>query len=280
MKNPILADSGPAISGMDASLPLAIVPHDETSRDTMQAAPESCCAPANRLLAALPEADYQRLAPHLQPAFLHAGQVLFSSNAPGHGILFPSDGMVSVVLSSADGSEVETIPIGREGMVGRVAFILGDTPTFRQAMVQASGCGWRLPLEAVKKECEQGGSLCALLRDYLENLLITAGLIAVCKRRHQLEARLSHWLLFLSERMQLDDLPFGQEMIADLIAARASEVTVASGLLWREKLIRFNHNSVTLLDRQRLQRKACECSAILQSEQAQLFSNAAMRHAV
>lgn len=233
---------------------------------------QSCPPRANRLLSALPETDYQRLLPHLQPVLLHDGQVLFNRNTPGHGVYFPTSGVVCAVLSSGDEMEVEVVPIGHEGMVGRAACVLGDTPTFRRAVVEVGGSAWWLPIDVLRAEVERRAALCDLLHDYLEVLLIEAGLMALCKSRHALPARLSHWLLLLREQVQADELPFSQELIADLMAARPAEVTLAAGLLWKKALIRFNHNHLTVLDHTGLQAQACPCAALIHEERDRLFS--------
>jgi len=255
---------------VDATLPVAAIEHEEIRRTVTHLASDSYSTPANLLLSALPQADYKRLLPHLQPTLLHAGQVLHTCNTPSCGVHFIDDGVVSAVLSSGDGHEMETITIGREGMVGRAASILGDTPTFRHATVHVGGRAWWLPVEALKREFERRGALHDLLVGYTDALLTEAGQIAMCKRWHKIEARLSHWLLLLRERAQTDELPFTQDFIAELIEARPAEVTVASGLLWKEGLIRFNNNRVTILNPQGLQAKACECAAVIQQEYEQL----------
>jgi CRP-like cAMP-binding protein len=250
-------------------LPVASIESEITKNITRSALHSS--TPSNRILAALPEAEYERLLPHLQPVRLHTGQELYSVNTPSHGLLFLNEGVVTTELASADGSEVEIVPIGYEGVVGRAGCVLGDTPTFRHAVVNVAGQGLWLPLEALQAEFRRGSTLSRLLVDYLHVLLVEAGRIALCKRRHELTARLSQWLLLLRERAQSNEIAFTQECIADLLGARPSEVTVASGLLWKSGLIRFNNNRVAILDPQRLQQNACECSAIIHQEHEHLF---------
>src|SRR5690349_4377336 len=77
----------------------------------------------NRILAALPEDDYSRLASHLEPIALPSREVLHEAETPIRWVYFPTSGMVSLVLVMSDGALAEVGMVGREGMVGVSVFL-------------------------------------------------------------------------------------------------------------------------------------------------------------
>src|SRR3954462_4472837 len=91
----------------------------------------------NRLLAALPREEYERLAPHLGEVSLSLSQVLFNPEDEIAYVYFPTDSIVSLLTDLSDGSGMEVGLVGREGLVG-ISVILGGSET-KVATVQAAG---------------------------------------------------------------------------------------------------------------------------------------------
>ena len=100
---------------------------------------------ANRVLAALPTAAYERVRKHLEPVALPVNAAVYEAGAPSRYLLFPTTGIVSLVQAVASGDSTEVAVVGREGVVGISTFLGGEGTTSR-ATVQAAGHGVRLPM--------------------------------------------------------------------------------------------------------------------------------------
>src|SRR5215208_7249003 len=90
---------------------------------------------ANELLAALPPADYERLAPALRRTSLKLKQILQNPGEPTDLIYFPGGGFCSVLAVLRDGSMVEVATVGKEGMLG-VHAMVDNVSTTSMIMVQ------------------------------------------------------------------------------------------------------------------------------------------------
>src|ERR1043165_6529388 len=93
----------------------------------------------NRLLAALPEAEYQALAPALEPLALAPGMALYESGEAQPYLYFPASGIVSLLYLLEDGSTTEIALTGREGVVGISLFLGGGVTARRVARAGAVG---------------------------------------------------------------------------------------------------------------------------------------------
>ena len=221
--------------------------------------------PTNWLLAALPELEFERLKPHLKPTRLPAGQVLHEIGECIERVYFPDSGMVSLVLTSGDGTNVEVGIVGREGMVGAAA-LLQSNQTISQAMVQIAGSGWRLPAEVLRAEFKRGGLLQERMLRYAQALLTQTSQTALCNRLHTVEERLARWLLTAHDCVQSDTIGLTQEFIADMLGTRRTGVTIAAGVLRQEGLIDYTRGYIKIIDHEGLKDAACECYPILHKQ--------------
>jgi len=139
----------------------------------------------NQLLAALPEADYQRLIPHLEPVWLSSGQDLHQPREIIRHVYFPNQAMVSFVSILEDGSTTEVGLVGKEGMVG-IPVILGGNSTTNNAIVQIEGDAMKMKVDVLKSEFNRGGELQRLLLLYTQALLTQVTQSAVCNCHHTL----------------------------------------------------------------------------------------------
>jgi CRP-like cAMP-binding protein len=219
----------------------------------------------NWLLDALPDADYDRLRPHLREMPLARGRVLFESGEPVRNIYFPTRGLLSLVLMARDGNEVEVAAVGPEGALD-VAAVLRCDKTMCRAVVQIAGAAYWLSATTLQKELHSGGAMQALLNCYLQFLLLQSFQTTLCNRLHNVEARLARWLLTTSDRAQLDQLPLTQEFISHMLGTRRASVTEACATLAQEGLIEHVRGCITILDGRGLEAKACECYAAICNE--------------
>jgi CRP-like cAMP-binding protein len=224
----------------------------------------------NRLLAAMPEVDYQALRPALERVMMPLGQSVYEAGEAQGFVYFPTNSIVSLLYVLADGATAEIAVTGNEGLVGIALFMGGETTPSR-AVVQSAGEGYRLRASTLKKEFERGGALQHLLLRYTQALITQMAQTAVCNRHHSVDQQLCRWLLLSLDRLRNDRLVMTQELIANMLGVRREGVTEAAGKLQADRLIEYSRGKITVLDRKRLEKRVCECYAVVKREYDRLL---------
>lgn len=224
----------------------------------------------NHLLAALPEADWQRWQPQLEWVPLPLGQVLYESGCTMSHVYFPTDAIVSLLYVMADGASAEIAVVGNEGVVG-ISLFMGGGSTPSRAVVQSAGQGWRLRASAIRDEFNDSAPVMHLLLRYTQALITQMAQTAVCNRHHVLDQQLCRWLLLSLDRLGGDELRMTQELIANMLGVRREGVTEAALKLQRDGLIRYSRGHITVLDRAGLEARTCECYEVVKKEYARLL---------
>jgi len=224
----------------------------------------------NRLLAALPEADYARLCPMLDACAMPAGQRLHESGGRMRHVYFPTTAMVSLLHVMADGASTEIAVAGNEGVVGVSLFMGGET-TPSEALVLSGGRGFRLERSRLMLEFERGGAVHHLLLRYTQALLTQMAQMAVCNRHHSIDQQFCRWLLLSLDRLPSNQLEMTQELIANMLGVRREGVTEAAGRAQRAGLIEYRRGHIAVLDRPGLERRACECYGVVRAEYERLL---------
>jgi CRP-like cAMP-binding protein len=230
----------------------------------------------NRLLAALPEAEFQRLAPALEPVALAAGTALYESGRPQPYLYFPASGIVSLLYLLENGASTEIALTGREGVVG-VSLFMGGGATPSRAVVQIAGHGWRMRAEAMKTSFDRGEALQGLLLRFTQALITQMTQTAVCNRHHAVDQQLCRWLLVALDRLGSSEVRMTQERIANLLGVRREGVTEAAGKLQAANIIEYSRGRIRVLDREALASRACECYAVVKDEYERLLPAVAPR---
>ncbi len=230
-----------------------------------------CDARSNRLLGALPDADYERFLPALKPVDLSLGEMLYNSGDEMRYVYFPITSIISRLYTTECGSTAEMGIVGRCGMVGAPVF-LGGNSTPNQAIVQVAGSALRVKAKAIQDEFARGGALQRILLLYTQYLLTQVSQVAVCNRLHTFEQRLCRWLLFCHDCVLQDEIILTQEIISHLLGVRREGVTVAAGRLQDAKLISYLRGHIHILDRAGLERNACECYEVVRDEYERLLA--------
>ncbi len=225
----------------------------------------------NDLLAALPEAEWQRWLPQLEPVDLPLGKVLHESGATLSHVYFPTTAIVSLLYLMENGAAAEIAVVGREGVVG-VSLFMGGESTPSRAVVQGAGQGYRLKSQTIKDEFKQAPVLHLLLR-YTQALITQMAQTAVCNRYHSLDQQLCRWLLLSLDRVQGSELQMTQELIANVLGVRREGVTESAHKLQVAGLIRYSRGHITILNRPALERRACECYGVVRREYERLLPN-------
>jgi CRP-like cAMP-binding protein len=224
----------------------------------------------NHLLAALPDAQWQRWLPQLEAVKLTLGQVLYESGTTLSHVYFPTTAIVSLLYVMENGASAEIAVVGHEGLVG-ISLFMGGESTPSRAVVQSAGDGYRLSAHALKDEFNRGGPVLHLLLRYTQALITQMAQTAVCNRHHSLDQQLCRWLLLSLDRLAGDDLVMTQELIANMLGVRREGVTEAALKLQKDKLIRYSRGHIKVLDRAGLERRSCECYAVVKKEYDRLL---------
>ncbi len=224
----------------------------------------------NHLLAALPQSDFERLAPNLVPVWLSLGEALYESGSALRHVHFPVDSIVSLLYVMADGASAEIAVVGNDGVVGVSIFMGGETTPSR-AVVQSGGRAYRLEGELLKSEFVRAGPMQHLLLRYTQALLTQMAQTAVCNRHHTLDQQLCRWLLLSLDRLPSNELAMTQELIANMLGVRREGVTESAGKLQQDGLIRYSRGHITVLDRAGIEARTCECYAVVKKETDRLL---------
>ncbi|HEV2607754.1 MAG TPA: Crp/Fnr family transcriptional regulator [Xanthomonadaceae bacterium] len=224
----------------------------------------------NRLLAALPDAEWERLLPHLEIVDLPLGKVLYESGDKLAHVYFPTNSIVSLLYVMEDGASAEIAVVGYEGIVG-ISLFMGGNSTPSRAVVQSAGRGFRLKAHMLMQEFDQAGPMLHLLLRYTQALITQMAQTAVCNRHHSLDQQLCRWLLLSLDRLQSNELVMTQELIANMLGVRREGVTEAAGHLHQAGLINYQRGRIKVLDRARLEQRTCECYAVVKNEYDRLL---------
>jgi CRP-like cAMP-binding protein len=227
----------------------------------------------NRILNALPQNERERLFPHLKLVQMPLGMVLYESGTTLRHIYFPTNSIVSLLYQLADGASAEIAVVGNEGAIG-VALFMGGETTPSRAIVQSSGCAFRLTGVRLKQEFNRHGEMLHILLRYTQSLLTQMFQTAVCNRHHSLEQQLCRWLLLSLDRLPSNELKMTQELIANMLGVRREGVTEAAGKLQSLGIIRYSRGKITVLDRPKLEALSCECYAVVRKESDRLMLRA------
>jgi CRP-like cAMP-binding protein len=225
---------------------------------------------ANRLLAVLPEADWERWQPQLEWVSLPLGQVLYESGTLQTHVYFPTTAIVSLLYVMESGASAEIAVVGNEGVVG-ISLFMGGESTPSRAVVQSAGQGYRLKASMIKDEFNRSGPVMHVLLRYTQALITQMAQTAVCNRHHSLDQQLCRWLLLSMDRLQGNELVMTQELIANMLGVRREGVTEGALKLQKSGLIHYTRGHITVLDRRGLEKRTCECYEVVRKEYRRLL---------
>lgn len=220
---------------------------------------------ANRLLAALPKKDYQRLLPELERVPLAFGDILYEpGDTIGH-VYFPESGIISLLARVESQKVLEVGIVGNEGVAG-LPVVLGVRVSLNRGLVQSAGTAMRMKAAALRKEFKQDGALQRLLHRYLHSLLTQISQSAVCNRFHMVDARLARWLLMTHDRVGSDEFRLTQELLSNMLGVRREAVSKAAGALQKSGFVNYSRGHITMLNRAGLEATACQCYQIIKDD--------------
>jgi CRP-like cAMP-binding protein len=227
--------------------------------------------PSNRLLASLPAGDLALLAP-FRESLLQRGTVLQDSGGVIEHVYFPLGGMISLVVRMQGGEMVEVATIGREAALGTgVAF--GSRRAVGTAIVQLPGLVARIPSAQFAMAASRSSAIRQLAAACNDLLMGQIQQSVACNTLHDAEARLCRWLLQTSDIVGGDMIPLTQDFLAQMLGVRRTTVTIIARLLQDRGLIRYRRGQIQIVDRDALEKSACECYRAVRQIQESVIRN-------
>jgi hypothetical protein len=228
--------------------------------------------PENLLLAALPQAERERLDPFLKHVEMQAGQPITEPNQPIENVYFPYDAVTSTTQEMSDGSSVEAGLMGIEGIAG-VQVWLGQITIPAMTFVQIPGTGHIMNTADFIREVRDNASspLNSLIRSYIHGFLVMTSQTAACNRLHPVDERLCRWLRMTYNRARRTEYPLRHEFLAQMLGVHRPTVSTAAAMLQRAGLIQYRYGKLNILDPEGLARGACECYEIMERQFDSIF---------
>ncbi len=227
----------------------------------------------NLILRNLPRNEWSQVFPSMEFVRLRLHQVLHEVGETIKSVYFLNDGLGSVLTVQPDGKSVEVGLIGREGFVG-VPAVFGFFTSGLRVVTQADATGYRIEAQTLTKILPQCPQLEKQLLRFSMMLGMQSTQIAACNRLHNVEERLARWLLMSHDRIGSKTLPLTQEFLGQMLGTRRASVSVAAGALQKAGMIRYTRGNVTILDRAKLERAACDCYEIIQQQRKKWYAEA------
>lgn len=228
--------------------------------------------PKNLFLKALPAAEVARLRPHLVFHRLGQGVVLHEAGQKVEHVHFLDSGMVSLVATMQDGAQIETATLGRESLIGSLT-ALGEHRAGTRAIVQIDGTSWRLPAADFRNAVEESPVLRQLILVSNELTLAQIQQTAACNALHTADRRLCRWIVQVRDRIDDDVIRLTHDFLAQMLAVRRPTVSLIAYQLQQAGLIRYQRGKVTILDRDGLERGACECVGALREKTQKIIDS-------
>jgi CRP-like cAMP-binding protein len=225
----------------------------------------------NHLLAALPADDYARLLPDLEFTLMPLGWPVYEAGVSMDYVYFPTTCIVSLLYAMENGESAEIAITGNEGLVG-ISVFMGGESTSSRAVVQNAGACYRLEAKILLREFDRGGNVQQLALRFTQALIAQMVQKGACNRHHSLEQQLCRWLLLNLDRLRGKDVSMTQQSIANMLGVRRVGVTEAAGKLQKDGLIRYSRGHITVTNRPKLEKRACECYGAVKREFARLFA--------
>jgi CRP-like cAMP-binding protein len=224
----------------------------------------------NHLLRELPQEQWERWQPQLGYVDMRLGQVLYEPGSTLAHVYFPTTTIVSLLYVMKNGESAEIAVVGNEGVVG-VPIFMGGGSTSSRALVQSAGGAYRLSAEVMKQEFDRAGPVLHLFLRYTQALMTQMVQTAACNKHHSLDQQLCRWLLLSLDRLQGTEMLMTQKLIAHMLGV-SEDVAIAGALQLQDAgLIDYKDGRIRVQDRIALEKRSCECYAVVKEEYERLL---------
>jgi len=224
---------------------------------------------SNKVLLATPNNEFELMRSDLTYIDLPHHLSLHEPTQKIEFVYFPNRGMVSQVVVTKDGRTVEVGVVGSEGYVG-AGLAVGLSRSSVREIIQIAGDGFRMMGSALERILRSAPQLQVILNRHTGLQGMQVAQTAACNRLHDIEQRLSRWLLMTQDRVDSGTLPITHDFIATMMGTDRSTVSVAASALQKRGIIDYLRGAVKIVNRRKLEKSACECYGVIQQFEGEL----------
>jgi len=216
----------------------------------------------NRVLLAAPDDEFELMRSDLTYVDLPGHLSLHEPTETIDFVYFPNRGMVSQVVVTKDGRTVEVGVVGIEGYVG-AGLAAGMSRSSVREIIQIAGDGSRMLANALERILRSAPRLQAILNRHAGLQGMQVAQTAACNRLHEIQQRLSRWLLMTQDRVESGLLPITHDFIATMMGTDRSTVSLAAAVLQKKGILEYVRGAVKIVNRRKLEKSACECYEVI-----------------
>ena len=224
---------------------------------------------SNHILLSVSDSEYSSLRPYLGYLSLPNHLVLHEAGGTLEFVYFPNRGLISLVVVMKDGKTAEAGIVGKEGCTGTLAAVCLSR-CMLQAVVQITGDGFRVRVEALQNTLRSSPQLQSILSRYAAIRGMQVAQTAACNRLHDIEQRLARWLLMTQDRVESGSLHITHDFLATMLGTGRPSVSIAAGVLQKKELIEYTRGAVKIVNRKKLEDSACECYGVIRQYDGEL----------
>lgn len=232
---------------------------------------QTITSPRNQILNSLPEQEFERLQPELKKIKVSQGEIIYRPNEPVKFVYFPEDCIVSTVTIFDDGTSIENGIVGSEGLLG-VSSALTAMTSSREATVQSNGECFQIPTAAFRDAFDSGNAMRQLSLSYNFAFFEQVAQAGACNKHHTVNERIARWLLTLQDRTGKNQLTLTQDFMAQMLGVHRPGVTLAAISLKEAGFIEYRRGTISILDREGLEKSSCECYRLIKRAYEQYIS--------
>ena len=204
---------------------------------------------------------YDKLLQSFQLVCLEAGQLIFRPHEIIQFVFFPVSAIIAMQIDISDGSSADIVLIGKEGMVG--SGVMGGNQNFSRARVKFAGFAYKLPLSVFQSELALDSAFLKIWMATTRQMILQIAMPTVCSSKHSNEQQIIRWIMNTLDKTQGQTLQITHQEIADTLGIRRESVTLTAGKLSHEGLIEVTLGQLQILDRPKLEVRACECYRVM-----------------
>ena len=216
----------------------------------------------NKVLLATPDNEYELMRSELRYIDLPHHLSLHEPTQSIEFVYFPNRGMVSQVVVTKDGRTVEVGVVGKEGFVG-AGLAVGVSRSSVREIIQIAGDGFRMMGNALERILRSAPQLQVILNRHAGLQGMQVAQTAACNRLHDIQQRLSRWLLMTQDRVNSGVLPITHDFIATMMGTDRSTVSLAAAVMQKEGIIEYLRGAVKIVNRRKLEKSSCECYGVI-----------------
>ncbi|HXR51144.1 MAG TPA: Crp/Fnr family transcriptional regulator [Steroidobacteraceae bacterium] len=202
---------------------------------------------------------------------LELGQVLYESGETMTHAYFPTDCVISLLYVMKNGESAEIAIVGNEGMIG-IALFMGGGSTMSRAIVQNAGHAYRLKSQLLREEFHRGQELSRSLLMFSSALIAQMVQTAACNRHHTIDQQLCRWMLLSLDRLPTGQIRMTTKLVGNMLGLHAAQVASATDVLSKAGLINYHDGEITVLNREGVEDRSCECYGVVKQESDRLFT--------